>query len=281
MIKVQYKRGIVRMMDIYGSVNKDKGDRVDIVISSNVIFPKIASSLPFPKGGFLHSYGQTLVIDLDRPEEEIFTDIHKNARYKINRASKRDPIQYYELISPKEDEIRKFLAFFDRFAKYKNLPKGNFGRLKGLSDQDSLIISYVTDESGNVLCYHAYVKADTYCSLLYSASARFDNKQIRNLIGRANRYLHWQDMKSFRKLGIKWFDFGGLFVHTDASDEDSINRFKMEFGGQVVDVDKRIYPLTIIGKMTTFVFWLKMRKRPEFLRAKRFEHKKIHLTNNA
>lgn len=281
MIKVLYKRGIVRIMDIYGSVTKENGSPVDIIISSNVIFPEAESFHPFSKGGFLHSYGKTLIIDLDRTEEALFEDIHKNARYKINRASKRDPIHYDELTNPTDEEIGEFLVFFDRFAKYKDLPKGNLGRLKGLRDQNALIISYVRDELGNILCAHAYLRADAYGSLLYSASARFDNKQIRNLIGRANRFLHWQDIKSFREMGMKWFDFGGLFVQKDGSEEDSINRFKKEFGGQVVDVDKRIYPLSIIGKLTTFVFWLKMRKRPEFLRAKRMGHKKLHLTNNA
>lgn len=280
MIKVQYKRGIVRIMDIYSSAAKDNSSSVDIIISSNVLFPTQERSLPHYRRGYLHSYGKTLVIDLSRPEKEIYADIHKNARYKINRARKRDPINYYELQAPTNDEIKDFLAFFDRFAKYKKLPKGNIGRLKGLRDQGSLIISYMTDGEGNVLCYHAYLKADTYCSLLYSASARFDNAEIRNMIGRANRCLHWEDIKSFRNMGYKWFDFGGLFVDTDASGEVSINRFKMEFGGQVIDVDKRIYSLSFIGKLTTFVFWLKMRKRPEFLRAKRLEHKQLHLSNN-
>ncbi len=69
-------------------------------------------------------------------------------------------------------------------------------------------------------------------------------------------------------MGVDWYDFGGLFVDSKSAEEEHINRFKKEFGGQEVDVDKRIYPNSIIGKMVVFLFWVKMRKRPEFLRGK-------------
>ncbi|MGY0691505.1 hypothetical protein ACW2QC_01785 [Virgibacillus sp. FSP13] len=273
MIKVRYKRWFINMMDIYGSTKWNPEKSVDIIISSNVLFSANRHQKLPPQKRVLLSYGKTLVIDLQRSEEELFADIHKNARYKINRAKKRDAINYHELISPSDKEIHAFIQFFDRFAKLKQIPKGNFGRLQSLRDKGALILSYITDEAGNPLCYHAYVKTAAYCSLLHSASARFENNAERNKIGRANRFLHWQDILSFKKMGFSWFDFGGLFLDEQEGAEHSINRFKKEFGGQVVDVDKKITPLTMLGKMVVFVFWLKMRKRPEFLRAKQLANR--------
>ncbi|WP_155982740.1 hypothetical protein [Paucisalibacillus sp. EB02] len=280
MVEVRYKRGLVNMMDIYGSTKIAHGENVDILIASKVLFPNDEPEEILSHKRFIHSYGKTLVIDLEQTEEEIFRSIHKNARYKINRASKRDPLHYQELKHPTDEEINDFIQFFDRFAKHKKLPKGNKERLQHLRDQDALIISYMTDKEDNVLCYHAYVKTESYCSMLFSASARFENSTIRNMIGRANRYLHWQDMKSFRNMGQKWFDFGGLFVESLEDDEEHINRFKKEFGGKTVDVDKRIYPLTLIGRITALVFWVKMRKRPEFLRARSLKGKR-YISKNA
>lgn len=280
MVEVCYKRGLVKMMDIYGSTKKVSSKNVDVMITSKVLFPNEKPDKILSNKQFIHSFGKTLIIDLDQPENDIFANIHKNARYKINRASKRDPIYYHERKQPTDDEINDFIQFFDQFAKHKKLPKGNTERLQRLRDQEALIISYMTDEEGNVLCYHAYVNTGNYCSLLFSASARFENSTIRNMIGRANRYLHWQDIKSFRNMGHKWFDFGGLFVETLGDEEEHINRFKREFGGKEVDVDKRIYPLTLVGRVTALIFWLKMRKRPEFLRARTLQGKKWDLSKS-
>ncbi|SES89422.1 hypothetical protein SAMN05216389_10387 [Oceanobacillus limi] len=268
MVNVRYMRGLVKMMDSYGPMGDINVSKVDVIISTEVLFPPTKQELPTPEKGVLQSIGKTLIIDLQRSEEEIYADIGKNARYKINRASKRDPITYHELTAPTDEEIEKFVAFFDGFSKHKKIQKANVGRLKGLRDQDSLLISYVMDEDSHVLCYHAYLKTDTYCSLLHSASARFENSTMRNMIGRANRFLHWQDMKSLKKMGHKWFDFGGLFIDASAADEKNINQFKEEFGGRTVDVDKRFSSYSIIGHLVVFLFWFKMRKKPEFLRAK-------------
>ena len=279
-VKVHYKRGLVKMMDIYGTTKIVQDKNIDILITSKVLFSSKMPDRFVTQKRFIHSYGKTLVIDLDQPEDQIWAGVHKNARYKINRASKRDPIHYYELTQPTNEEIQDFIGFFDKFAKHKKLPKGNTERLQHLRDQDALIISYIKDEEGNTLCYHAYVKNEAYCSLLFSASARFENSTIRNMIGRANRYLHWQDIKSFRNMGHKWFDFGGLFVGALEEGEEHINRFKQEFGGIAVDVDKKIYPLTLVGRITAFLFWVKIRKRPEFLRARTLQRNRWDLSKN-
>ena len=269
MANVCYKRGIIQMMDAYETTDIEYEIAVDIIISHKVLFPSTdLAEKPQTKKG-LYSFGKTLLIDLRRTEQEIFLDIHKNARYKINRAMKRDPLIYHELTTPTNQEIQQFVRFFNDFALNKGIPPAIIDRLKGLRDYNSLILSYVSNENGDTLCYHAYVKTKNSCALLHSASARFNNSELRNMIGRANRYLHWEDIKSFKRMGLDWFDFGGIFVEPLKDGERHINTFKMEFGGQIVDIDRRHYPNTILGKIIVFLFWLKHRNRPEFLRAKR------------
>lgn len=57
---------------------------------------------------------------------------------------------------------------------------------------------------------------------------------MRNLIGRANRFHHWQDMLRFKQAGIRVYDFGGWYQGTTDTEKLGINRFKAEFGGTVV-----------------------------------------------
>jgi lipid II:glycine glycyltransferase (peptidoglycan interpeptide bridge formation enzyme) len=72
--------------------------------------------------------------------------------------------------------------------------------------------------------------------LFYSASLfrKVDSSTVRNKIGRANRYLHWQDMQRFKSEGISTYDFGGWYQGESDQQRLSINKFKEEFGGQIV-----------------------------------------------
>ncbi|TFB18911.1 hypothetical protein E3U55_11610 [Filobacillus milosensis] len=270
MLKTKYKRGLVKMADYYGTTSKEKLEDVDVQISMKNLFP--GTQLHSSTDESLHSYGRTLVIDLNKSEEDIFSEIRKNARYKINRAAKRDNVQFCAIFSPTNQQIDEFVEFFNQFAKNKNIPKCIKGKLQGLRDKDALTITYVKDEDEKTLCYHAYLRTKEYCSMIHSASARFDNSQIRSLIGRANRYLHWEDIKMFKEKGHKWYDFCGLFVDPSTDDELNLNRFKKEFGGIEIDVDKKIYAHSLIGKAVVFLFKWKMRNRPEYNRAKLIKH---------
>ena len=94
--------------------------------------------------------------------------------------------------------------------------------------------------------------------LFYSASLfrELDNSAIRNRIGRANRLLHWQDMLHFKAGGISVYDFGGWYAGDSDLERLRINKFKEEFGGQIVKNHICERALTVKAKL--------------FLRARRF-----------
>src|SRR2546428_94505 len=56
----------------------------------------------------------------------------------------------------------------------------------------------------------------------------------RNRIGRANRYLFWNDILRFKEQGLKWFDFGGWYPGTTDQTLLRINQFKKGFGGDLL-----------------------------------------------
>ena len=71
------------------------------------------------------------------------------------------------------------------------------------------------------------------CSYSGSVLAESADSGARNLIGRANRYLHWHDIRLFRERGFRLYDFGGLDVDERSPKTAGIARFKRGFGGEV------------------------------------------------
>jgi lipid II:glycine glycyltransferase (peptidoglycan interpeptide bridge formation enzyme) len=111
------------------------------------------------------------------------------------------------------------------------------------------VITAATDEDGAVLVQHAYVSAHARSYMLYSASVLADSADgaMRNLIGRANRYLHWHDIRVFKERGFAFYDFGGLDVSGRSEKTTNIARFKRGFGGQVRPVYSSTHARSLRG----------------------------------
>ncbi|MBC5637996.1 peptidoglycan bridge formation glycyltransferase FemA/FemB family protein [Ornithinibacillus sp. BX22] len=272
MLRVRYKRGFLRVLEVMEYEQMEKATSIDLAFYSKVVYPFEHQNMPLRdregRSQVVVQHCKTLLIDLRETEEAIFQAIHKNTRYKINRARKRDLISYYEVESPTDADLHRFCTFYNSFAKQKKIPPANIDKLQGLRDQQSIILTYITDEDDRMLCCHIHYLVKESAVLLYSASGRFDNAEMRNIIGRANRYLHWRDMLSFKAKGIDWYNFGGLFVDPSSSETSSINRFKKEFGGIEVNEWKLLHAQSFLGRLVAFAYRMKICKRPEYVRAK-------------
>ena len=100
---------------------------------------------------------------------------------------------------------------------------------------------------------------------LQQCSLRLPGSAARNLIGRANRYLIWNDLLRYKDQGLKWFDFGGWYEGTTDPALLRINEFKKGFGGQVM----REY---VCEQIVTLRGWValnaaRLLKRARFLRS--------------
>jgi hypothetical protein len=178
----------------------------------------------------------TILNDLSQTPEELLTRMPKNTQYKIRRVADRDRVIYEFWKANSSDVLVRFCEFLDRFACLKGLSRTNMPRLRALSDDGTLDISRVGDKEGNDLVWHAHYRDRARVRLLHSASLfrEVKNSAFRNLIGRANRYHHWQDMLRFKQEGILVYDFGGWYEGNTDQEKLQINRFKEEFGGKVV-----------------------------------------------
>jgi hypothetical protein len=98
-----------------------------------------------------------------------------------------------------------------------------------------LDLSCATDGDGAALVWHAHLRAPGRVRLLHSTSLfrEQQNPADRSLIGRANRWHHWQDMLRFREEGFCVFDLGGWYAGNDDAELLRINQYKQAFGGRL------------------------------------------------
>ncbi|WP_010255482.1 hypothetical protein [Treponema primitia] len=198
----------------------------------------------------------TIVSDLTKTEAELLSLIHKNARYKINRANERDDIQcvtHLEKNEKNKEKLFQYMDFFNTFAGSKNRSKIHFSDLKQFYENGTLCIrSAIKDDT--LLAMHAYIISDNTVRLHQSAShfRASEDSEYRNLIGRANRFLHWDDILHFKNDGLSCYDFGGWYGGKILTERLLINHFKEEFGGDICREYSFIVPISLLGKMSIY-----------------------------
>src|SRR5262249_59999119 len=100
------------------------------------------------------------------------------------------------------------------------------------------------------LVWHAYVCIGAADCLIYSASwFRGKDSRYRSLVGRANRWLHWQDMLRFKRAGVHCYDWGGMFRDESTADRAGINQFKRMFGGRTMQNYDWTVPVNAAGRI--------------------------------
>ncbi len=168
------------------------------------------------------------IIDLTRPIEDINSEIDKTTLYEIRRATKDGSV--FNISS----NINEFVMFYNDFANSKNLKSINESFFK---PQDCFVLTEaILDNSVKVK--HAYILDKEYsrARLLFSASRHLNTNlsSERAVIGRMNRYLHYQDILYFKNIGINEYDLGGFAFNTNDNELININKFKDSFGGKLV-----------------------------------------------
>ena len=179
---------------------------------------------------------ETLINKLDEDEEGIKSHFSKSCKYKVNRAAREDVdivIKSPEQIS--DEDIESFLTFFTAFWDSKGTKFDNYDSVKrdlrDIRDANGLTIAYAK-VAGQIAIYHTHIYDEKTARLLHSASLyRLQGDEegnTKNLIGMANRYLHFKEMLHFKSLGIEEYDWGGAGIDDDVK---NITEFKESFGG--------------------------------------------------
>jgi hypothetical protein len=212
---------------------------------------------PQPVPGASHlEEARTLLHDLTQEPESLLKAMDKTTRYEIQRAREKDQLAYQSWRAPDPSVIREYCGFFSFFAGMKKIPDMSEGHLRNLSRAGILDLSRIRSAQGATLTWHAHLISDRRSRLLYSASSRInEDKDFRNLVSRANRFHHWEDMLRFRAEGCRLYDFGGWYAGKDDQERLQINQFKERFGGSMEISFNCELPLTWRGKI-----YLRLRK---------------------
>ena len=178
----------------------------------------------------------TLVTDLTETEEEIKQHFSKSCKYKVNRAAREDvAITILRDQEITDEVIEDFCTFFETFWESKGSALEDKQKLKAELQSyraaKALTIAYAK-VNGEKAIYHTHVKDDHTARLLHSASLyrlqQDEEGNTKNLIGMANRLLHFEEMKYFKGIGLKAYDWGGAGRGEDVI---HITEFKESFGG--------------------------------------------------
>jgi hypothetical protein len=190
---------------------------------------------------------QTIWIDLTLTEPELLSGMKKNTRSEIRRASS-EALRHQVLRKPSASEVRSFIQFFERNTISRQLSRELRRWTSGHHRGGSLALSRVSLEE-STLAWHAYYVDGAHARLKYSVSlSRQTDGGMRNLIGRAHRFQHWEDIKSFKADGFSVYDLGGWAHNSDDEKLLGINQFKEGFGGQFFKGYNCKMAVTVKGK---------------------------------
>ena len=243
------KQSIFSIADIFYDQNEKPDENVD-VLSYYFVSEK-------PKKAFSLQEGFTMILDLSKTEEELFSLIGKTNRYQINRAKTKDDIICYNMLEPGEynlNAVEDFISFHNIFAQSKHLPGITIKNLEQYINSKNLCIR-AAKKDDEIIVMHLYDYTEKLARLFYSCSLfrNNDDSDYRSMLGRANRLLHWDDMIYLKQRGLSVYDFCGWYGGKTDKEKLKINEFKESFSGEVKQEYSYVVPITFKGYIWGFI----------------------------
>lgn len=264
MTTIQYKRNFLKVVEIYEKWNHEKARALgaDIIINTQLLpSPQVGPLVEKHKNHSFQFKIPTFIIDLSQTEQEIYNNIHKKVKQKIKKSLKTDEFIYSANDNPTDEQIVNFSLLYNSFAKEKKIDKCLVEKLVALRNNHSLLLTEITDHDNNILCSHCLMldSNSSQASGLYSVTTRFSKitSNDKSLIGRANKCLHWEEMKTIKQKGLKWYNMGGI-VYGKVG--EGINNFKLQLGA-TRGYDLKIYHSNSLkGKLCEILLYYKWKR---------------------
>lgn len=166
---------------------------------------------------------KTVVLDLQKSEEELLSEMHHKTRYNIKVAEK-----YGIVVKDSEDldmfwKLLKKTTKRDRFGSHS---KDYYQKLIEYFNKDSTRVDLVMAYHNNKAVAGALMM--TYGDICYYLHGASDY-DARNMM--APYALHWENIKYLKERGVKNYDLWGI----DANRWPGVTRFKLGWGGRQVE----------------------------------------------
>jgi lipid II:glycine glycyltransferase (peptidoglycan interpeptide bridge formation enzyme) len=236
-----YKRKGLRFGEMFYEVESETKGKVDIL--------RILSSDKLTNFKLPAKEGHTLVIDLSHDEQALFDEMDKGTRYEVRRSMSKDNLVYKYNNECSNHDVQMFCDYYNTFAASKNLRPVFRPRLDLLALDKRLVLTSSLGNDNSVIVWHAYFLCGSRIVLLYSASLfrQTDDSSLRQLIGRANRFTHWNDIVTSKRNGCLLYDMGGIDITNRTDETQRIAVFKKGFGGSIVMNYNYTLPKSILG----------------------------------
>jgi hypothetical protein len=223
---VKYRKHGLRMAEFWLGAPVVRPPDCDVLLLRQ--YPEV------PKAAIIEPFN-SLVLDLNLPEEELLQGLNRDTKYKVRRAENKDEVVCIHEPVASDELTHEFLGFYNEFAAGKGVTPLRLSEL--LARARAWVLQFSRAEyRGATVVWHVHAVTDDQATLLNSAShfRNLDDKEMRNAIGRGNRMLHWKDILAFKAEGKNVYDFGGWYAGQEDEALLRINQFKEGFGGHRV-----------------------------------------------
>lgn len=165
---------------------------------------------------------KTLILDLNKSEEEILAAMHQKTRYNIKLSEKKG-VKAYE---GSHKEFEKFWSLLDQTCgRDKFRPHGRFYYQEMLNLEKDFIKLFFAEYEANCLATGIFSFFGDTVTYLHGGSA----DDSRNVM--APYLLQWNSIKAAKSLGFKYYDFHGI----NEEKWPGVTRFKKGFGGTEIN----------------------------------------------
>ncbi|MFC1810808.1 lipid II:glycine glycyltransferase FemX [Patescibacteria group bacterium] len=172
----------------------------------------------------------TLVINLEKSEDEILAQMKQKGRYNIKLAEKKG-VKIRE--SDDVTEFHKILKQTTQRDKFSGHNKEFYQKMIDILEPHDGAKLYVAEYEGEVIAGIIVTFYKNTATYYYGASSN----QHRNVM--APYLLQWHAIREAKKRGCKYYDFLGI-APPEAKNHPwkGVTEFKLKFGGEVVEYEK-------------------------------------------
>lgn len=191
----------------------------------------------FKKHGFkrvpFHIYEATMLIDLQKSEDEIFNNFESRGRKAVRQAEMLG-ITANKVDFTKESFDQFYQLYYETCARTSMIPE-QYEKIWNIvfqfSEKDKVFLFFSFFENIPVCAFISY-KCGDCLSLIYSGSNHSEDVQKK----RPTNFLYWYSIKWAKQMGYKWCDFAGVNSNPiPGSKSEGIRLFKRQFGPKYVE----------------------------------------------
>lgn len=186
----------------------------------------------------------TLMLALDRSEEEILADMHQKTRYNI-RVAERHGVVVRKMERGDFDGLWELIKMTSERDEFRSHAKGYYEKM--IENAGEMLEVWFAEFKGRAVAANIMINYGEVTTYLHGASSR-EHKNVM-----APYLLHWEMIKKAKAEGREHYDFWGV-APEDAEPGHSwagISRFKRGFGGTEVS-----YPGTFDLALNSFWYFL-------------------------